>query len=89
MVLGIRGIEESSVYQDIFAKGAASGRDEGRDEGRIEEARTVLLRQGRRKLGPVSEAVEARITALADLDRLNDLLDRIFDVTTWDDLLAE
>jgi predicted transposase YdaD len=85
MVLGIRGIEESSVYQDIFAKGAASGRD----DGRIEEARTVLLRLGRRKLGPVSEAVEARVTALVDLDRLNDLLDRIFDVTTWDDLLAE
>ena len=34
MILGIRGIEESSVYQDIFAKGEAKGLVEGRDEGR-------------------------------------------------------
>jgi hypothetical protein len=25
MILGIRGIEESSVYQDIFSKGEAKG----------------------------------------------------------------
>jgi hypothetical protein len=30
MILGIRGIEESSVYQDIFAKGEAKGRAQGR-----------------------------------------------------------
>ena len=29
MILGIRGIEESSVYQDIFGKGEAKGRAEG------------------------------------------------------------
>ncbi len=84
MILGIRGIEESSVYQDIFATGAAKGRL----EGAVEEARKTLLRQGRKKLGPPSEATEARITVLDDLDRLNDLLDRILDVATWDQLLA-
>jgi hypothetical protein len=84
MILGIRGIEESSVYQDIFAKGEA----EGRVEGAIEEARKTLLRQGRKKLGPPSAAVEARIIALGDLDHLNDLLDRILDVATWDELMA-
>ena len=88
MILGIRGIEESSVYQDIFATGEAKGRDAGRVEGAVEEARKTLLRQGRKKLGPPSESIEARITALGDLDRLNDLLDRILDVATWDQLLA-
>ena len=88
MILGIRGIEESSVYQDIFATGEAKGRDAGRVEGAVEEARKTLLRQGRKKLGPPSEAIEARITVLGDLDRLNDLLDRILDVATWDQLLA-
>ena len=38
MILGIRGIEESSVYQDIFAKGEAKGLVEGRVEGRVEDA---------------------------------------------------
>jgi hypothetical protein len=88
MILGIRGIEESSVYQDIFAKGEAAGREEGRVEGAVEEARMTLLRQGCRKLGPSGEVVEARITALCDLERLNDLLDRILDVAIWDELLA-
>jgi predicted transposase YdaD len=92
MILGIRGIEESSVYQDIFAQGEAKGRVDGRDEGRVEgaveEARKTLLRQGRKKLGPPSETIEARITELADLDRLNDLLDRVLDVATWDQLLV-
>ena len=96
MILGIRGIEESSVYQDIFAKGEAEGEAKGRVEGRVEgrlegavdEARETLLRQGRKKLGPPSEAVEARITALGDLERLNHLLDRILEVSTWDELLA-
>jgi predicted transposase YdaD len=36
MILGIRGIEESSVYQDIFAKGLVEGLAEGRVEGRAE-----------------------------------------------------
>jgi predicted transposase YdaD len=88
MILGIRGIEESSVYQDIFAKGEATGEAKGRVEGAVEEARKTMLRQGRRKLGTSSEAVEARITALGDVDRLNDLLDRILEVSSWDELLA-
>jgi predicted transposase YdaD len=89
MVLGIRGIEESSVYQDIFAKGEAKGEERGEAKGRLEEARTTLLRLGRKRLGPITEAIEARITALVDLDRLNDLLDRSLEVATWDELLAE
>ncbi len=32
MILGVRGIEESSVYQDIFAKGEAKGEAKGRVE---------------------------------------------------------
>jgi predicted transposase YdaD len=33
MILGVRGIEESSVYQDIFAKGKAEGEAKGKAEG--------------------------------------------------------
>ena len=45
MILGIRGTEESWVYQDIFAKGA------------VEEARNALVRRGRKKLGEPDEWV--------------------------------
>jgi predicted transposase YdaD len=80
MLFGIRGIEESSVYQGILRKGEA--------KGAIEEARKTLLRQGRKKLGPPGEKIKEEINALTDLDRLHDLTDRILDVSTWDELLA-
>jgi predicted transposase YdaD len=88
MLFGIRGIEESSVYQRILKRGEAEGLARGLAKGKIEDAREVLLHLGRKKLGPPGEKVEAEITALADLDRLHDLIDRILDVSTWDELLA-
>jgi predicted transposase YdaD len=84
MILGIRGIEESSVYQDIFAKGEAKGRA----EGELEEARKILLGLGRKKLGQPDERVLALVGGISDRDRLNLLLDRILDVASWDELLA-
>ena len=87
MVLGIRGIEDSWVYQDIFTKGRAEGEARGRAEGKVKEARKILLRQGRKRLGePDSDTGRGR--GHRDLDRLDLLLDRLLDVSTWDELLA-
>jgi predicted transposase YdaD len=88
LVLGIRGIEESWVYQDIFAEGEARGEAKGEAKGHAEEAMEALLRLGRRKLGPPGAEVEARIAALGDLDRLRELLDRVLDVASGDELLG-
>jgi hypothetical protein len=100
MILGIRGIEESSVYQDIFAKGEAKGRAEGeakgraegeargRAEGELEEARKILLGLGGKKLGPPDERILALVAGISDRDRINLLLDRILDVASWGELLA-
>ncbi len=88
MILGIRGIEDSWVYQDIFAKGRAEGEAKGRAEGQVDEARAILLGLGRKKLGEPQEPVRSQIAAIRDLDQLNRLLDRILDAPTWDDLLA-
>jgi hypothetical protein len=76
MILGIRGIEESSVYQDIYAKGA------------MEEDRKILLSLGRDKLGPPDERVEAQVAAMTNQERLHYLLHRVLHVSTWDELLA-
>jgi predicted transposase YdaD len=80
MILGIRGIEESSVYQGIFAKGEA--------RGRTEEARQALLHLGFKRLGQPDERVQTRLDAIDDLDRLNALLERILDVSSRDELMA-
>jgi len=106
MIFGIRGIEESWVYQDMFAKahaegeakgraegeakgraeGEAEGEAKGRAEGAIEEARNALLRLGRKKLGEPDERVLSLLSELADLDRLNLLLECVLDAQRWDDL---
>jgi hypothetical protein len=48
-ILNIRRIEESSVYQGIFAK------------GRAEEARRTLIRRGTKTFGPPNEQDAGRI----------------------------
>ena len=77
---GVQAMRESSGYQLIL--------DEGREEGHVQEARKLVLRQGRRKFGAPGPDVEATIEAIGDLNRLERMSDRLFDVTTWPDLLA-
>jgi hypothetical protein len=69
-------MRESTTYQAIL------------DEGREDEARKLLLRQGRRKFGQPEPAVEAALQAIGDLARLERMSERLLDVTTWDELLA-
>ncbi len=80
-ILKIRGIEESSVYQAIYAKGYAAGR--------AEAARESLLYLGRKEWGEPDERVLSQIMAIDDLDRLHDLIDRVFDASasSWNELL--
>ena len=79
MLYGIRGIEESSVYQGILKKGEASGR--------AEEAREILIFLGSRRFGRPNPQVEAQIAALSDRDRLHELVARVHTVGNWDELL--
>ncbi len=72
---GVRGMKESSGYQIIL------------DEGRTEEAQKILLRQGQRRFGPPTEATRMALQGMTDLERLERMTDRIFDATTWEDLL--
>jgi hypothetical protein len=54
-------------------------------------ARQTLLRQGQSRLGPADAETRARIEAIDDLDRLDQLLDldRMLRASSWDELLAE
>jgi predicted transposase YdaD len=85
---GVRAMRESSGYQLILDEGREEGRKEGRKEGALREAQKLLLRQGRHKFGAPEPAVEAAVQAITDLDRLERMSDRMFDATSWQDLLA-
>ena len=89
-------MEDSTTYMAILRKGEAKGRAEGRAEGeaegeakgRVEEARRILLRQGRRRFGPPAPHVVAAIEATTDLGQIEQWIDRVLDAATWDELLA-
>lgn len=73
---GVIGMRESSTYQLILS------------EGELREAKKLLLLQGRKKFGPPDEATAAALEAIADLARLEQLHDRLLEVSSWQELLT-
>jgi predicted transposase YdaD len=92
---GVRKMRDSTTYQAILDEGRAEGeikglikgREEGLAMGQVEEARQLLLRLGRKKLGPLEATVQEAIRAINDLQRLELLFERLLDVSSWQDLL--
>jgi hypothetical protein len=72
-------MRESDTYQAIL--------DEGREEG-LNALRRALLRLGRKRFGEPDEETRQAICAIRDPDRLEELSERLLDVSTWDELLA-
>src|SRR5262249_19278204 len=74
---GVRAVRESDTCMAII------------DEGRLVEAKRILLRQGRKRFGPPTEAVEAFLSAFTedDIDRLELLGERLLGVSSWQELL--
>ncbi len=83
MLFGIHGIEESTVYQGILRKG-----EQRPNQAALMTRGRSYSNKGVRSWGRPSERIEAEIAALDDVDRLHDLIDRVLDVSTWDELMA-
>jgi hypothetical protein len=64
-------------------------RKEGRVEGRVEEAREGILTQGTKRFGAITPEAKAAVGNITDLARLHALRDRLLDVNSWQELLAE
>lgn len=85
LLKGIQAMRDSVTYQAILDE----GREEGRQKGQIELAHKTLLRQGTRRFQEPSENVRQRIEAIANIEQLQNLLDRVIEVQSWEDLLAD
>ena len=81
-------MKESVTYQAILAEGIAKGRAEGEVLGLVREAQKILLRNGRRRLGPPDVSTVARIESLTDVDRLENLIEQAEKATSWAELLS-
>ena len=59
------------------------------EEGEEVKAKNVILHQAQKRFGPPGESIAARLQGITDLDRLDRLIDRLFDATamSWQDLL--
>jgi hypothetical protein len=68
----VRGMKESSTYQAIIA----------------DEARRVLLRLGNKRFGAPDEAATAALNTIAEAERLEELCERVYQVNSWQELLA-
>lgn len=81
LLQGIRAMKESSFYQLIL--------DEGRAEGETREAIKLLKKLGTRRFGPPDPSVVVAIEASTDLERIEVLLERLLEVSSWEELLAQ
>ena len=81
-------MKESTTYQAILEEGKAEGRAIGIAKGKAEEARKMLLLQGRDRFGEPSAQIVALLDAVTDLGRLEALAIRLLHVKTWEELLG-
>jgi predicted transposase YdaD len=92
LLQGVQAMKESVTYQAILEegeeRGIAKGEAKGEAKGNLNEARKLLLRLGTRRFGAPSANVKTAIEAIADLERLELLIERVLDIGGWEELLA-
>ncbi len=89
-------LEDSTTYQLILNRGVkqgvqqgvAQGIQQGVAQGASAEAQRLLLLLGVNRFGAASTDTERAIQAITDRDRLERMVLRILQATTWDDLLG-
>ena len=77
LLRGVRGMNESTTYQAI------------KEEGRIQEIREDIRSLGEQKFRkPLPAELEMKLEGSVDLKRLRQLLARILEVESWEELMA-
>jgi hypothetical protein len=69
-------MEDSVTYQAIVEKGMIRARQED------------LLIFGRKRFGPAGAANETALRGITDIERLARMIERLSEVSSWEELLA-
>jgi hypothetical protein len=88
LLQGVVTMKESVTYQAILEEGKAEGEAKGLALGEIEEAKKILVLQGRIRFGEPPAQALAAIAALGDVKKLEDLSVRLLEAASWQDLLG-
>ena len=82
-----KALEDWNVQKSTIVEGWVK---QARVEGRVEESRAIMLRQGKKKFGRLpTKKQQAELDTINDPARLQALSERLLDVNTWGELLAE
>jgi hypothetical protein len=84
LLRGVISMEESTTYQAIVEEGMAKGLH----QGAIQEAKKTLLHQGTKLFGAPRPKAAATLETINKLEKLDELLDRVLDVSSWEELLG-
>lgn len=68
-------LEEPTTYQAIARK------------ERLAEAQHILCRLGQKRFGPIDDATAASLNAIGDVQKLEELSERVYDVANWQELV--
>ena len=80
LLRGVISMEESTTYQAIV--------EEGLLKGAIQEAKKTLLHQGTKLFGSPGPKAAATLDTIDKLEKLDELLVRVLDVSSWEELLG-
>jgi hypothetical protein len=83
---GVHAMNKTTYDRGLEA-GLGMGLMQGREKGREEGARSILLRIATREFGAPTPELLTQIQTIHDLERLEALADRVFEVTSWDELM--
>ena len=75
-----------TIAQSLFEEGRQQGLAEAREEGFLEGKLSALRILGGKRFGPPNELQAAELNGLTDIDQIDLLTDRLFDVHSWEEV---
>jgi len=78
-----------TTYDRGLEEGFKQGLEQRFKQGEVLGAQRALMRLGRRKLDEPSPEILIQLRQISDVDRLESLVARVFDVSSWEELLRD
>jgi hypothetical protein len=90
ILTGLRVKKENlaTIYEGVRVMHESTAYDQAMEEGEIRSSHRVLLRQGRKLLGPPDPAAESALKSIQDVERLERMTEAILTAKSWEELLS-
>jgi hypothetical protein len=86
--LRVKKEELASIYEGVRVMHESTAYDMAVEEGCVKANHRLLLKLGRKLLGPPDPSVESALTSIQDVERLERMAEAILTVKSWEELLS-